>query len=58
MNMYYFGLKSPGKGNGNLHKYSCLGNSMQGTVLWVTVLKVARVRHDLVTACTHLLLQW
>ena len=29
--------KSPGEGNGNLHQYSCLGNTMDRGALWATV---------------------
>ena len=40
---------SPGEGNSNPLQYSCLGNSMDREVWWVTVHGVTRVRHDLVT---------
>ena len=41
--------RSPGEGNSNPLQYSCLGNSMEREVWWVTVHGVTRVRHDLVT---------
>ena len=39
----------PGKGNGNLFQYPCLGNAMGGGAWWDTVHEVARVRHNLAT---------
>ena len=41
--------RSPGRGNGNLLQYSCLGNPMARGAWWVTVNRVTRVRQDLVT---------
>ena len=41
--------RSPGEGNSNPLQYSCLGNSVDREVQWVTVHGVTRVRHDLVT---------
>ena len=41
--------RSLGKGNGNPHQYSCLGNSMDSGAWWATVPGVARVRHSLAT---------
>ena len=41
--------RSPGKGNGNLLQYSCLGSPMDRGAWQATVSGVARVRHDLVT---------
>ena len=38
--------RSPGEGNSNPLQYSCLGNSMEREVWWVTVHGVTRVRHD------------
>ena len=40
---------SPGKGNANLLKYSCLENPMDREAWWATIHGVTRVRHDLVT---------
>ena len=40
----------PGKGNGNLLQYSCLGNPMDRGYWWATVHRVTkRVRHGLTT---------
>ena len=39
----------PGKGNGNLLQYSCLGNPMDRGAWWAIVHGVTRVRHDLET---------
>ena len=39
----------PGKGNGNLLQYSCLGNPMDWGACWGTAHGVARIRGDLVT---------
>ena len=39
---------SPGGGNGNPLEYSCLENPMDRGAWWIQ-----RVRHDLVTECTH-----
>ena len=36
--------RSPGEGNGNLLKYSCLKNSMDGGAWWATVHEVAKSR--------------
>ena len=41
--------RSSGEGNGNLLKYSCLGNPMDRGGLWATVHGVTRVRHNLAT---------
>ena len=41
--------RSPGEGNGNPPKYSCLDNPMGRGAWWATVHGVARVRHDLAT---------
>ena len=38
--------RSPGIGNGNPLKYSCLGNPMDSAVWWGTVHGVTRVRHN------------
>jgi len=40
--------RSPGEGNGNLLRYSYLGNPMDRRA-WATVNGVTRIRHDLVT---------
>ena len=40
--------RSPGEGNGNPLKHSCLGNPMDRGAWWATVHGVARVGHDLV----------
>ena len=45
--------RSPGEGNGNLLKYSCLENSMDGRALWATVHGVAKSRTQL-SNFTHL----
>ena len=34
--------RSPGEGNGNPLRYSCLGNSMDRGAWWITVHKVAK----------------
>ena len=36
----------PGEGNGNLLRYSCLENPMDGGAWWATVHGVQRVKHD------------
>ena len=41
--------RSPGEGNGNPLKYSCLGNPKDKGVWWDTVHGLQRVRHDLAT---------
>ena len=41
--------KSPGEGNGNPLRYSCLENPMDKGAWWATVLGVARVGQSLVT---------
>jgi len=41
--------RSPGEGNGNPLKYSCLGNPKDKGVWWATVHGLQRVRHDLAT---------
>ena len=41
--------RSPGEGNGNPLKYSCLENPIDRGAWWATVHGVIRVRHDLVT---------
>ena len=41
--------RSPGEGNGNPLKYSCLENPMDRGAWWATVHGVARVGHDLAT---------
>ena len=38
--------RSPGEGNGDSLKYSCLNNPMDRGAWWVTVHWVARVEHD------------
>ena len=42
-------LSSPGEGNGNPLQYSCLENSMDRGAWWVTVHRVTRLVHDLMT---------
>ena len=41
--------RSPGVENGNPLQYSCLGNPMDREAQQVTVCRVTKVRHDLVT---------
>ena len=41
--------RSPGEGNGNPLKYSCLGNPTNRGAWWVTVFGVTRVEYDLAT---------
>ena len=41
--------RSPGEGNGNSHRYSCLENLMDRGVWQATVHGVARAGHDLNT---------
>ena len=41
--------RSPGEGNGNPFRYSCLGNPMDRGAWWTTVHGVARAGHDLAT---------
>ena len=41
--------RSPGEGNGNPHKYSCLEKPMERGAWQATVHGVTRVRHNLVT---------
>ena len=41
--------RSPGVENGNSLQYSCLGNPMDREAQQVTVCRVTKVRHDLVT---------
>ena len=41
--------RSPGEGNGNSHRYSCLENLMDRGVWQATVHGVARAGHDLAT---------
>ena len=48
--------RSPAGGNGNPFQYSCLGNPMDRGAWQVTVHRVARVKHDLVTEHAHTLL--
>ena len=38
--------RSPGEGNGNLLRYSCLENSMDGGAWWATVHGSQKVKHD------------
>ena len=38
--------RSPGEGNGNPLRYSCLENPMGGGALWATVQQVTKIRHD------------
>ena len=50
-NARYLGLipglgRSPGEGNGNPLRYSCLENPMGGGALWATVKGVTKIRHD------------
>ena len=40
---------SPGKGNGNPHHHSCLGNPMDRGAWQATVLEVTSVQHDFMT---------
>ena len=56
-NAEYSGLiprsgRSPGKGNGNPLRYSCLGNSMDRGVWWATVHGVSKSR-TILSLCTH-----
>ena len=44
----------PGGGNGNPLQCSCLGNPMDRGAWQVTVHRVARVKHDLVTEHAHM----
>ena len=41
--------RSPGEGNCNPFQYSCLGNPMDKGAWWVTVHRVTRVGHNIVT---------
>ena len=41
--------KSPGEGNGNPLRYSCLGNPMDRGTWWTTVHRVTKVGYDLAT---------
>ena len=41
--------RSPEIGNGNPLQYSCLGNPMDKGAWWVTVHRVTRVGHNIVT---------
>ena len=41
--------RSPGGGNGNPLRYSCLGNPMDGGAWWATDHGVSRVGHNLMT---------
>ena len=41
--------RSPGEGNGNPLKYSCMGNSVDRGAWWATIHGVVRVGHNLVT---------
>ena len=46
--------RSPGEGNDNLCRYSCLENSMNRGARWVTVLGVEKNRTQLsACTCTH-----
>ena len=45
--------RSPGEGNGNSHRYSCLENLMDRGVWQATVHGVARAGHDLATKHHH-----
>ena len=38
--------RSPGEGNGNPLRYSCLENPMDGGALWAIVHRLQRVGHD------------
>ena len=42
----------PREGNGNPLQYACLGNPMDRGTCWLTVHRVARVGHNLVTKAT------
>ena len=41
--------RSLGEGNGNPLQYSCLGNPMDRRTWWLTVHRVAKERHNIVT---------
>ena len=45
--------RSPGEGNGNPLKYSCLGNPMDRGAWWATVHRVTRVRQGLAAKRTN-----
>ena len=44
--------RSPGGGNGNPLQYSCLGNPMDGGVLWATIHGATKSQIQL-TLCVH-----
>ena len=46
--------RSPAEGNGNSLQYLCLGNPMDKEAWQVTVHRVTKVRHDLVTKQQYL----
>jgi len=41
--------RPPGEGNGHPLQYSCLGKPVDRGAWWVTIYRVSRVEHDLVT---------